>query len=63
MHLRSGNRVGVAKALSRAPTQGSGTCSQVVLEELEIDAIYSSSFESDSLSGLGDMYDHMGHQE
>ena len=64
MHLRSGNRVRLDSAPSRAPTQGSKTQSRVAQEEQEIEANYSStSSESKSMSGLGDMYDQLGPQE
>ena len=61
MHLRSGSRVVVVKAPSCAPTQGSGTQSQVAQEEQEIEVNYSSSSsESKSMSGSGDMYEQTG---
>ena len=64
MHLRSGSRVGLDRAPSRAPTQGSRTQSRVAQEEQEIEANYSStSSESKSMSGSGDMYDQPGPQE
>ena len=64
MHLRSGSRVGLDRAPSRAPTQGSRTQSRFAQEEQEIEANYSStSFESESMSGSGDMYDQLGPHE
>ena len=64
MHLRSGNRLGIARAPSRAPTQGSGTQSRRAQDEQEIEAAYSStSSESKSMSGSGDMYDQGSPQE
>ena len=64
MHLRSGNRLGIARAPSRAPTQGSGTQSRIAQDEQEIEAAYSStSSESESMSGSSDMYDQGGPRE
>ena len=64
MHLRSGSRVGIAKAPSLAPTQGSGTQARKVSEEQEIDLVDSStSSESDSMSESGDIYDPMGQHD
>ena len=63
MHLRLGSRVGIAKAPSRAPTQGNGTQAKIAQEEHEIDPIYFSSFESKSMSGSGNMYDRTDQQE
>ena len=64
MHLRSGSRVGLDRAPSRAPTQGSKMQSRFAQEEQEIEANYSStSSESESMSGSGDMYDQGGPRE
>ena len=61
MHLRSRSRLGLDRAPSRAPTQGSQTQSRSAQEEQEIEALYSSSSsKSDSMSESGDMYDQRG---
>ena len=56
MHLRSGHVLGIGKAPSLATTQGSKTQPRISQREQEIEVDNSSSFESDSMSGSGDMY-------
>ena len=63
MHLRSGNRLGVVRAPSHAPTQGSGTHPRIAQEDQEIEVSNSSSSKSESMSGSGNMYHIEGHQE
>ena len=63
MHLRLGNRLGIGKAPLRAPTQGSGTHPPISQEEQDIEVGNSSSFESESMSGSGNMYNYDGHRK
>ena len=63
MHLRSGNRLGIGKAPSRTPSQGSGTHPWIAQEEQEIEVGNSSCFEFESMSGSGNMYNYDGHHK
>ena len=51
-----GSRLGIGKAPSLATTQGSETHPRIALNEQEIEGSYSSSSETESMSGSGDMY-------
>ena len=56
MHLWSGYRLGIGKPSSLAMSQGSEAQPQIAQREQEIEVGNSSSFESNSMSELGDMY-------
>ena len=56
MLLRSGSRLGIGKAPSLVTTQGSETHPRIALNEQEIEGSYSSSSETESISGSGNMY-------
>ena len=63
MHLQSGSRLGIGKAPSLATTQGSETHPRIALNKQDIEGSYSSSSETESMSGSGDMYNHGGLHE
>ena len=63
MHLRSGSRLGIGKTPSLVTTQGSETHPQKALNKQEIKGSYSSSSETESMSGSGDMYHNGGLHE
>ena len=63
MHLRSGSRLGIGKAPSLVTTQGSETHPRIALNKQEIEGSYSSSSETESMSGSGNMYYKGGLQE
>ena len=52
--------MGIGKTPSLATTQGSETHPQIALDKQEIEGNYSSSSESESMSGSGDMYNNGG---
>ena len=63
MHLQLGSRLGIGKAPSLATTQRSETHPRIALNKQEIEGSYSSSSESESMSGSGDMYNNGGLHE